>query len=117
NLFDLLMAQSSQSVEPPRKPGRFSTPGSVRPDWCLGNVCSVEVKNYNIDKNQQGLIDNVSKQAVQRAENLPQGMAQQVVIDVRGQTVTPLQRVQIIRGIVDKSGGRISPSSIRFKTE
>ncbi|ALV05608.1 hypothetical protein RD2015_1115 [Roseateles depolymerans] len=24
NLFDLLMAQSSQSVEPPRKPGRFS---------------------------------------------------------------------------------------------
>nr|WP_308006126.1 hemagglutinin repeat-containing protein [Xanthomonas albilineans] len=95
----------------------YGTPGSVRPDWCLGNVCSVEVKNYNIDKNQQGLIDNVSKQAVQRAENLPQGMAQQVVIDVRGQTVTPLQRVQIIRGIVDKSGGRISPSSIRFKTE
>ena len=34
NLFDLLMAQSSQSVEPPRKPGRFSalTGGWRKPD-------------------------------------------------------------------------------------
>ncbi|WP_230596812.1 TNT domain-containing protein, partial [Xanthomonas albilineans] len=30
NLFDLLMAQSSQSVEPPRKPGRFRTPYEQR---------------------------------------------------------------------------------------
>jgi hypothetical protein len=46
------------------------------------------VKNYNIAKNQGGLISNVSKQAIQRAENLPQGMQQQVVIDVRGQMIT-----------------------------
>jgi hypothetical protein len=25
----------------------YGTSGSVRPDYCLGNVCSVEVKNYN----------------------------------------------------------------------
>jgi hypothetical protein len=95
----------------------YGTSGSVRPDWCVGNVCSVEVKNYNIAKNQSGLISNVSKQALQRAENLPQGMQQQVVIDIRGQAVTPVQRAQIVRGIVDKSNGAISPSSIRFKAE
>ncbi|TWR66611.1 MULTISPECIES: hypothetical protein [Pseudomonas] len=75
------------------------------------------MKNYNIAKNQSGLISNVSKQALQRAENLPQGMQQQVVIDIRGQAVTPVQRAQIVRGIVDKSNGAISPSSIRFKAE
>ncbi|XVJ48794.1 hypothetical protein ACDZ94_07690 [Pseudomonas sp. UBT] len=46
------------------------------------------MKNYNIEKNQSGLISNVSKQTIQRAENLPQGMQQQVVIDVRGQMIT-----------------------------
>ncbi|MFF7707574.1 hypothetical protein [Pseudomonas sp. NPDC007930] len=95
----------------------YGTSGSVRPDWCIGNVCSVEVKNYNIANNQSGLISNVSKQVLQRAENLPQGMQQQVVIDIRGQAVTPVQRAQIVRGIVDRSNGAISSSSIRFKAE
>ncbi|WP_175413251.1 hypothetical protein [Pseudomonas sp. 37 R 15] len=49
------------------------------------------MKNYNIVKNQSGLISNVSNQALQRAENLPQGMQQQVVIDIRGQAVTLVQ--------------------------
>ncbi|MCS4511928.1 hypothetical protein NBM50_17190, partial [Xylophilus ampelinus] len=38
----------------------YGTSGSVRPDYCLGNVCSVEVKNYNIATNSNGLIKNVS---------------------------------------------------------
>ena len=38
----------------------YGTKGSVRPDWCQGNICSVEVKNYNITTNQSGLINNVS---------------------------------------------------------
>ncbi|MBP2859712.1 VENN motif pre-toxin domain-containing protein, partial [Dickeya oryzae] len=93
----------------------YGTKGGVRPDWCQGNVCSVEVKNYNITTNQNGLINNVSKQAIQRAENLPAGMQQQVVIDVRGQTVSQAQERAIIKGIVEKSNGAIAPTSIRFK--
>lgn len=93
----------------------YGTSGSVRPDWCVGNVCSVEVKNYNIAKNQSGLISNVSKQAIQRAENLPQGMQQQVVIDVRGQMITVDQERNIIKGIVQKSNGAIKPEAIEFK--
>ncbi|GLX16244.1 hypothetical protein Pstr01_44830 [Pseudomonas straminea] len=95
----------------------YGTSGSVRPDWCIGSVCSVEVKNYNIATNQQGLISNVSKQALQRAENLPQGMQQQVVIDIRGQAVTDAQKNAVIKGIVQKSNGALGPTDIRFKAE
>ncbi|MDU9407341.1 hypothetical protein RTH74_06995 [Pseudomonas sp. zfem001] len=95
----------------------YGTAGSVRPDWCIGSVCSVEVKNYKIATNQQGLINNVSKQALQRAENLPQGMQQQVVIDIRGQVVTDAQKNAVIKGIVQKSKGTLTPTDIRFKSE
>lgn len=39
------------------------------------------VKNYNLATNQQGLISNVLKQALQRIENLPQGI--QLIKDAR----------------------------------
>ncbi|WP_428945495.1 hemagglutinin repeat-containing protein [Pantoea sp. FN060301] len=93
----------------------YGTKGSVRPDWCQGNICSVEVKNYNIEKNQSGLINNVSKQAVERQKNLPAGMRQEVVIDVRGQQITSAQEDAIIKGIVNKSNGAINPTDIQFK--
>lgn len=93
----------------------YGTKGGVRPDWCQGNVCSVEVKNYNITNNQSGLISNVSKQAIQRAENLPAGMQQRVIIDVRGQSVSLEQERAIIKGIVQKSNGAIDPAAIEFK--
>lgn len=76
---------------------------------------STEVKNYNIATNSSGLINNVATQAIQRATNLPDGMQQQVVIDVRGQTVGDAQKTAIVQGIVQKSNGIISPTSIRFK--
>ena len=93
----------------------YGTSGSVRPDWCIGNVCSVEVKNYNITTNSSGLVKSVSEQAIQRAQNLPQGMTQTVVIDVRGQVVTAQQELAIRQSIVQKSNGVISPSDITFK--
>lgn len=73
------------------------------------------MKNYNIEKNQSGLINNVSKQAIQRAENLPTGMQQRVIIDVRGQSVSVEQERAIIKGIVQKSNGIIDPAAIEFK--
>nr|WP_118988333.1 hypothetical protein [Photorhabdus sp. CRCIA-P01] len=95
----------------------YGTKGSVRPDWCQGNVCSVEVKNYNIATNKNGLINNVAKQAIERQKNLPAGMKQEVVIDIRGQQVTQNQKDMIIQGIVQKSDGTISPTDIGFKTK
>ncbi|WP_255210183.1 hypothetical protein, partial [Erwinia persicina] len=93
----------------------YGTKGGVRPDWCQGNICSVEVKNYNITTNKNGLINNVAKQAIERQKNLPAGMQQRVVIDARGQTISLDQEREIIKGIVGKSNGAIDPTSIRFK--
>jgi filamentous hemagglutinin len=93
----------------------YGTPLSVRPDWCIGTTCSVEVKNYDISTNKQALIRNVSQQAVRRQQELPSGMTQQVVIDVRGQSVDVQQEINIRRGIAQQSGGVIAPSDITFK--
>ncbi|GAB2888790.1 hypothetical protein GCM10027202_16610 [Microvirgula curvata] len=61
------------------------------------------------------LIRNVSKQIRQRAENLPQGMLQRVVIDVRGQKVTVEQERDIVNGIVRRANEIIKADAISFK--
>lgn len=95
------------------------TPGCVKPDFCSGDMASwsVEVKNYDLSRpgGENDLITVVSKQAIDRAEHLPAGMEQQVVIDVRGQVVSPQQEDRIIKAIVVKSGGAIDSGSVQFK--
>lgn len=91
------------------------TPGSVRPDFVSrAGIASFEVKNYNIATNMRALIQNVSSQAIDRARNLPAGMRQQIIIDVRGQSMSDAQRAAIINGIVQQSNGTIQPEDILF---
>lgn len=71
---------------------------------------------HSTANNSNGLIKNVADQAIQRQANLPAGMEQQVVIDVRGQTITEQQEFAIRKGIVSKSNGIIRPDMITFKT-
>jgi hypothetical protein len=75
------------------------------------------VKNYDIGKYADNLINNVSKQAIDRSKHLPNGMQQQIVIDVRGQNTTPVQRNRIKQGIIQKSNGIISGNQIKFKNK
>lgn len=70
------------------------------------------MKKYNIAANQSWLINNVYKQAIQRAENLPVGIRQEIVIDISGQKVTTVQEDAIIKGIFQKSSGAIKPTDI-----
>ncbi|WP_239375360.1 VENN motif pre-toxin domain-containing protein [Snodgrassella gandavensis] len=95
----------------------YGTKGSTRPDWCNRTTCSIEVKNYDIGKYADNLINNVSKQAIDRSKHLPNGMQQQVRIDVRGQHLTPAMESKIRRGIVQKSNGIISSKQIKFINE
>jgi len=44
-------------------------------------------------------------------------MQKQLVIDMRGQSVTAVERIKNVKGVVEKSKGAIAPSSIRFKTQ
>ena len=96
---------------------KWGTDGSVRPDFCNGTTCSIEVKNYDIQNNINGLIDNVSKQAIERKKHLPSGVQQLVVIDIRGQKITAAQKNKIRDGIESKSNGIIKPEQIEFKTK
>lgn len=60
------------------------------------------------------LINKVSEQAIARQVDLPQGMVQEVVIDVRGQILTDEIRRKILKDISSKSNGIIKASNIRF---
>ncbi|PHM63335.1 hypothetical protein [Xenorhabdus ishibashii] len=76
---------------------------------------SIEVKNYNIGANTNNLINNVVQQAVERQKNLPAGMKQLIVIDIRGQVVSEAKRYEIIQDIIRKSNGVLGTHSIDFK--
>ena len=92
----------------------YGTPDSVRPDWCIGNTCSIEVKNYDIHDNRNGLINIIAEQAIERAKHLPKGMVQRVVIDLRGQGYKQIDLDDISDKIMKKSNGTIKLENIEF---
>ncbi|MEE9453301.1 MAG: DUF637 domain-containing protein [Paracoccaceae bacterium] len=91
----------------------YGTRGSVRPDFCDAN-CSIEVKNYDVNTNGSGLVNNVIGQVEQRAVHLPDGMTQRVVIDIRGQVVSDATRDRITNRLVERSNGLLTDGQIRF---
>ena len=61
--------------------------GSARPDLVFkkGNrEVAVEVKNYNLEKNFSSLLETLRSQIAYRKLELPQGMSQMIMLDVRG---------------------------------
>ncbi|MCL1624308.1 hypothetical protein M2R47_08680 [Moraxella sp. Tifton1] len=92
----------------------YGTPDSVRPDWCIGNICSIEVKNYDIHDNRNGLINIITEQAKERDKHLPKGMVQQVYIDLRGQKYSPADKKDIEKRIIKKSNNIIQLDNIKF---
>ena len=93
----------------------WGTPGSVRPDYVQTNIATFEVKNYDIETNSAALIRNAADQAIQRAEQLPEGLIQRLILDIRGQNLDEAQQQSIIERIVKRSKGLIDPKSIKFK--
>ncbi|NUQ30409.1 MAG: hypothetical protein HOQ35_18090 [Acidobacteriaceae bacterium] len=89
--------------------GGFPSPngrqGSTRPDGYLPEVgVVIEVKNYDLSKGSSKLINNVVEQALRRQAELPEGLKQALVIDVRGQNVTEAQAQNIIDTINQRTG-------------
>ena len=94
---------------------RRGTSGSVQPDHVDGDVACYEVKNYDIATNMNALIRRTADQAIERVAHLPEGMVQNVIIDIRGQTVSEGQQLDIVQRIVTRARGAIDASSIEFK--
>ncbi|GAA5165556.1 hypothetical protein GCM10025770_21290 [Viridibacterium curvum] len=64
--------------------------GTTIPDWVQVNgatVDAIEVKNYDLRKNKNGLIAKLTKQVNDRRAELPPGSTQQIRIDISGQKV------------------------------
>lgn len=68
----------------------YGTPGATRPDVVVqnpnGTVKAIEVKNYDLSKsdNRNKMVSVLKKQIRSRAENLPAGSTQEIVLDIRG---------------------------------
>ncbi len=96
---------------------KYGAKGSVRPELSVeknGTVFETyEVKNYD-QKNYSSMTSSIGKQAIQRANNLPETAVQKIVIDVRGQNVTPEMREKVINDIIRKSNNIIDKNNIMF---
>lgn len=93
------------------------TTGSVRPDAvpACGTMC-FEVKNYDLStaSGQNSLVNTTVTQINQRATHLPDGMQQNISIDITGQNVSFATQEAIRDRIVQGSNGAIDPDSIDF---
>ncbi|BBM37153.1 hypothetical protein JCM16774_2112 [Pseudoleptotrichia goodfellowii] len=85
---------------------KYGIKGSVRPENSVvenGIVKETyEIKNYN-QENYNSMTSNIGKQAIKRAEELPETATQKIVIDTRGQKITPEIRQKITEDIIRKS--------------
>ena len=92
-----------------------NTSGSVRPDWYAPGD-AVEVKNYDVETSagRGRLVRNVGDQLSERTVHLPEGSAQRVVVDIRGQELSIPDRRVLAERIAQRSGGAVEPADITF---
>lgn len=89
--------------------------GSSVVDFCSKDrSCSIEAKSYDLSNGYLNLVNNITEQAKVRVKNLPEGMKQKVVIDIRGQNVSDATKIEIMKEIVSKSNGTIAINAIEF---
>jgi RHS repeat-associated protein len=77
---------------------------------------SYEVKSYDLSTSagRSNLINTTVKQALNRDVNLPVGSEQNVIIDIRGQSLTPAEQAQIANALDARSGGVIQSQNVSF---
>lgn len=65
----------------------YGTKGATRPDIVRtvgGKLEAIEVKNYDLVNNANGLYSELKREVADRVANLPEGSLQRVVLDIRG---------------------------------
>ncbi|WP_236585689.1 hemagglutinin repeat-containing protein [Fusobacterium canifelinum] len=94
----------------------YGTKNSVRPENISDGLNrSIEVKNYDVNKNSSAMVYKIVKQAKERDIHLPEGNVQEIYIDIRNQDVS-LEKQEFIKDkIVKDSNGIIKKENIHFK--
>lgn len=100
------------------RPTTYGNEGSVRPDLSNSTYnIHLDIKNYDLSSssNRANLYNTVGQQARERAQNLPSGSHQGIVIDIRGQNIDPAVLNRIPTNIETATDGIIPSSSVVFK--
>ena len=99
-----------------RKEVPCGTKDSVRPEGRSDGLNrTIEVKNYDVDKNSSSMISKIVEQAKERDIHLPKGNIQEVYIDIRNQNIS-LEKQEFIKNKIEKnSNGIIKKENIHFK--
>jgi hypothetical protein len=96
-------------------PARYGTPGSVRPDNAdADQTYCFDIKRYDLANNENGFLNDVSEQIKNRAPQLPLGMKQCIIADIRDQAVSAAQIERIRTAIFEKTNGLIDKADIKF---
>lgn len=85
----------------------YGTKGATRPDIVRevgGKLEAVEIKNYDLVNNANGLYSELEREVTARAANLPEGSVQRIVLDVRGRGYDEALIESIKSGIWDRLG-------------
>ena len=88
--------------------------GGIEVDNFIPELAAVEMKNYNLTSNVNGLINNIANQAIKHQPHLPAGIKQIFKIDARGQVCTPELENRIRSRVLEKTGSILEAKNIRF---
>ena len=83
----------------------YGTKGATRPDILRevgGKLEAIEVKNYDLVNNANGLYSELEREVTARVANLPEGSLQRVVLDVTGRGYDDVLIETIKQGIWTK---------------
>lgn len=81
---------------------QYGTKGATRPDISRkirGKFEAIEVKNYDLVNNANGLYSELEREVSARVKNLPEGSLQRVVLDIRGRGYSEAQVEAVKQGI------------------
>ena len=67
---------------------------------------SIEVKNYDVNKNSSAMVYKIVKQTKERDIHLPEGNTQEVYINIRNQNVS-LEKQEFIKNKIEKDSNGI----------
>ena len=80
----------------------YGIKGATRPDIVRevgGKLEALEVKNYDLVNNANGLYSELEREVTDRVANLPEGSLQRVVLDIRGRGYNEALVEEVKRGI------------------
>ena len=96
-----------------KKEVKYGTGSGTRVDFVYKNKVAIEVKNWDIAKNTNGLVSNIVDQVKKRVLHLPDGMKQEIWLYIKDKKVTREMFKKVQDKIVEKCNGVLKHQDIK----